>query len=101
MHTVIATLLPATSCENHDFAGLCTEECAWLTDAMSGDSYTEPQEYGDYLGGVSSIDWSGCHRGPTMPTECVTYDEVNRAVVLVIEHSSDCQCSDECPAAAA
>ncbi len=98
METVFATLLPASSCEEHDFAGHCTEECAWLTEAMGDDGYREPQIYSDYLGGTTSYDYSGCHRGPTMPTEVVTLDETNRAIILVIEHEEDCMCGEDCPA---
>ena len=51
----------ATACEVHDEAGECTEACVTLVNQMSGDGYTEPMVYGDYLGGESSVDWSGCH----------------------------------------
>jgi hypothetical protein len=97
--TVYLTRLPATACESdeHPFAGSCTTECAWLADAMRGDGYLEPMIYGDYLGGESSTDWSGCHTPPPMPEERVVYDAVNRAVVLVEEHPDGCMCREDCP----
>jgi len=79
--------------EDHRFAGFCTQECADLVIQMS-DGYEEPRVYGDHLGGTSSIDWSGCHRGPSMPEEVVEYDAVNRAVVIRTVHPEDCQCDD-------
>lgn len=97
----VLTLLPASACEDetHQFAGHCTPECARLVEMMGNDGYYEPMIYSDYLGGESSIDWSGCHAGPIMPDEAVEYDATNRAVILVMVHPEDCQCprhEDEC-----
>lgn len=94
------TLLPKSSCENddHAFAGACTRECADLVDAMSGDGYTEPQVYSDYLGGESSYDVSGCHGGPQRSYDVVHYDAANKAVVCLTLHDPGCECgSERCP----
>jgi hypothetical protein len=97
MTTTPLTLLPATACENddHRFAGHCTAECAWLAQNMMSD-YSDDMIYGDYLGGESTIDWSGCHRGPVEPEERVDFDPVNRAVVITQFHPEGCECDYRC-----
>lgn len=81
-----------TACENHDVPGSCTQECAWLTDAMGGDGYTEPQVYSDYLGGTSSYDVSGCHGGPPMPEQTIVFDPDARRVFVRVTHPDGCSC---------
>lgn len=86
--------LPATSCENddHAFAGQCDRECEWLSNAMMGDDYSEPMVYGDYLGGTSSVDVSGCHRGPQGATYVPHLDTLSKSVVMVYLHDPGCEC---------
>jgi hypothetical protein len=94
------TRLPLSACEDdaHTFAGQCTRECADLVDMMLGDGYTEPQVYGDYLGGTSSVDVSGCHGGPQQATYVAHYDAAARAVALLYLHDPGCQCGrPACP----
>jgi hypothetical protein len=69
-----------SACEHHDVAGECDEECLALVQAMSTD-YSEPMIYGDYLGGTSSIDWSGCHAPEPRVERIAVLDPVRRAVV--------------------
>lgn len=70
-----------TYCEAHDHAGHCTEECATLTNMMSG--------------GYSGVpyDPTGCcsHPAPS-PETFYVLDEVKRAVVEVTYHPDQCQC---------
>jgi hypothetical protein len=73
----------ATSCEVHEEAGLCDEACVQLVQQMSGDGYEEPMVYGDYLGGTSSIDVSGCHAPEPRVEYVAQLDRVRRAVVWV------------------
>ena len=83
----------ATWCENHDVAGSCTEECAVLENMMSGDGYSEPMVYSDYLGGTSSIDVSGCHGGPERPEVFYRFDPQTRSVRQVTKHPVGCGCA--------
>ena len=97
----ILTKLPVTACEDdtHLFAGQCTPDCVRLVELMSGDGYYESMVYTDYLGGESSVDWSGTFRGPLMPEEAIEYDVDNRAVIIVLVHPDGCECpahEDEC-----
>jgi len=72
----------STGCEYHEMAGECTEECVTLANQMNDYSdYSEPREYGDYLGGVSSVDRSGCHYTPPSMVQVAVLDPVRRAVV--------------------
>ena len=98
MTTTPLTRLPATACEDddHRFAGPCTPECAWLAQSMAGGDYSDDMIYGDYLGGESTIDWSGCHRGPVEPEEVIRYDEGSRAVVIDQFHPEGCECEFRC-----
>lgn len=84
-----------TFCEEHDVAGECTQECADLIAAMSGDGGGETMVYGDYLGGTSSIDVSGCHAGPPTIEYAYEYDAANKRVVRRVidpedDHLMDC-----------
>ena len=72
-----------TACEYHDVAGECTEECVTLVNMMMGDGYEEPMIYGDYLGGTSSVDWSGCHAPAPRTWQEARLDAERRAVVIV------------------
>jgi hypothetical protein len=70
-----------TACEHHDEAGACDEECATLVNQMSDTGYYEPMLYGDYLGGESTTDWSGCHAPEPRMERIAVLDPVRRAVV--------------------
>lgn len=97
-HIIKPLYQPYDSCETHDEPGECTIECVTLISMMSGDGGGEMMEYGDYLGGVSSVDVSGCHRSKPMPELRFDLDTERRMVVASYEHPEDCQCdSPECP----
>lgn len=92
--------LPATSCENddHAFAGQCDADCEWLVNAMSDGGGGESMVYGDYLGGTSSVDVSGCHRGPQQAEYVAHLDTLSKAVQMVYLHYSGCECyRPSCP----
>jgi len=73
----------ATACEYHDEAGACTEECVAMVDLMMSDGGGETMIYGDYLGGESTTDRSGCHAPEPRTYEVARLDTERRAVVLV------------------
>jgi hypothetical protein len=76
-------LSTATSCEYHDVAGECTEDCADLVNRMNEDGYVETRIYGDYLGGSSTTDWSGCHAPEPRMERVARLDPVRKAVIWV------------------
>lgn len=85
------------ACEDHDEPGHCTDECLRLAQEMSGGGGDYGMIYSDYLGGVSSIDVSGCHRPEPMPE--VVLALVDGTVTASYEHPEECQCdADNCPA---
>jgi hypothetical protein len=70
-----------TACEHHDVAGECTEDCANLVNQMNDSGPGEMMVYGDYLGGESTTDWSGCHAPEPTVERIAVLDPVRRAVV--------------------
>ena len=96
--TAERTPAPPFACEVHERPGSCTRECASDVNMTMGDGYEEPRVYGDYLGGTSSIDVSGCHGGPPRPSEHAVFVPETASTVLVTEHPEDCTCGKpECP----
>lgn len=71
------------ACEHDHPAGQCTTDCAALVAAMSDSG---PSDFG--------YDPTGTMGGAPRPDTVVRFDDDLRRVVFVLDHPSDCQCSD-------
>lgn len=74
-----------TSCESHDVAGACTQECADLVNEMMGDQHFDPN---------FTYDPTGCSNPRPRPYEVAEFDAERKAVVIRTEHPEDCACGE-------